>query len=99
MLPPFRLRLGLGPHAASEAYIKSQAREGRRLIPDRYDAPKTMSVRLRASANRSRCHIEPVSGTAKRKSKIGHQRLAPQSRRSKADFSDIAEQKLGRPSL
>jgi len=40
-----------------------------------------------------------VSGTAKRKLKIGDQRLGPQSRRSKAKFSEIAEQRPGSPSL
>jgi hypothetical protein len=43
--------------------------------------------------------IEPVSGTAKRKLKIGNQRLAPQSRQSRGNFSEIAEQRLAYKSL
>ena len=52
-----------------------------------------------APANPPLCHIEAVSATLKRKSEIVPQRLASQGRRSEAQFSEIAAQRLGRPSL
>ena len=44
-------------------------------------------------------HIEPVSGIPKRKLENGEQRLAAQSRQSKAESPEFAGQRLGRASI
>ena len=51
------------------------------------------------SANQSPPHIEPVSGTPKRKLENGEQRLPPQNTRSRAESSEIAGRRLRRASL
>ena len=57
------------------------------------------SPATRCSANRSLSHIEPVSGTPKRKLENGEQRLAPKTHPSRTEIPEIAGQRLGRASL
>src|SRR5712691_9790555 len=51
------------------------------------------------SANQSLPHIEPVSGTPKRKLENGEQRLALENHRSWTESLEIAGQRLGPASL
>jgi hypothetical protein len=54
---------------------------------------------MRGPPNRSLAHIEPLSGTPKRKLENGEQRLAPENLRYTTENLEIADQRLGRPSL
>ena len=54
---------------------------------------------MHGSANRSLLHIEPVSGTPKRKLENGEQRLAPENLGSTTENLQIAGQRLGRARL
>jgi hypothetical protein len=54
---------------------------------------------MRGPPNRSLAHIEPVSGTPKRKLENGEQRLAPENLRYTTENLEIADQRLARTSL
>jgi hypothetical protein len=62
-------------------------------------APILRSTPEGGLSNRSLSTIEPVSGMRKRKLESGEQRLAPQSRLSRTEILEIAEQRLRRARL
>jgi hypothetical protein len=57
------------------------------------------NLRAAGCANQSLSTIEPVCGTPRRKLENGEQRLAPETRRSKAESPETVDQRLGRASL
>jgi hypothetical protein len=62
--------------------------------------PKGAAARVEGRpANRSLSAIEPVSAPPKRKLKNRHQRPAPETRPTRTEIPEIADQRLGHPSL
>ena len=64
-----------------------------------WTAPTMRPTAVGPFANRSLLNIEPVSATPKRKLKNGAQRPAPETRPSRTETPEIADQRLGRPGL